>query len=173
MTLLAPLNDSPDESMPPALSTGAGLATPAEDLPPLTVTTDACVPAVEATGLRLRDAAAVRDAVGRFAAATLLPATSPPQARDRVRDSWAAAVDLIEVASHPEWMLAFIPGSHVGDALVHAIHLNTGHVFGGDSGPTVQQPGESTHVWLDRLTADFETHAADYSMAYVAYPDHA
>lgn len=180
MTLLSPIDDShgylASEAGSPTLSAQQAdylRDLGADGLPPLRVTTHASVPAAESTPLRLRDETAVRDAVGRFAAATLLPATASDETRERVRGNWAGAVTVVEVATHPEWMLAFIPGSHVGDALVHAVHLTTGHVFGGDTGPTIQQAGESTQHWLDRLTADFETHAADYSLAYVAYRDHA
>lgn len=197
MTLLSPLDGTTDESASdasrheqdphltseacsPALSPTLAVAqasylrsVPAASLPPLTITTDLTVPAAEATPLRLRDEADVRDAVGRFAAATLLPASAAETTREHVRDNWARAVTVLPVASHPDWMLAYIPGAHVGDAMVHAVHLTTGHVFGGDTGPTVQQRGESTHLWLDRLTTDFETHAADYTLGYVAHGHHA
>lgn len=168
MTLLSPLNYSAERAAALHLD-----APRAEDLPPLTIATHVSVPAVESTPLRLDGETAVREAVGRYAAATLLPATAADATRERVRANWASAVSVVEVATHPDWMLAFIPGTHVGDAMVHAVHLTTGHVFGGDVGETVQQRGESTHAWLDRLTRDFETHAADYSLTYVAFDDHA
>lgn len=183
MTLLNPLDDA-TEGAPPTPrvassskvtieSLAARRAVRTQDMPPLEVTSHVSVPAAESTPLRLTGEAAVRDAVGRFAAATLLPATAADATREQVRANWAAAVNVVEVATHPDWMLAFVPGSHVGDALVHAVHLTTGHVFGGDTGATVQQRGESTHAWLDRLTRDFESHAAAYSLTYVVYPDHA
>lgn len=182
MTMLSPLNDSPEED---CATPTTGLVTfvtsqaayvnslDTEDMPPLTVTTAPSVPIAEAMPLRLRDEAAVRDAVGRFAVAILLPANAPDATRDHVHANWAAAVTLTGVATYPDWSLAYIPGSYIGDALVFAVHLTTGHVFGGDTGPTVQQPQESTHHWLDRLTAEFDTHAADYSPTYVRYRDHA
>lgn len=183
MTLLNPLDAATAGASPTPREASVGEATierlydrlvvRTEDMPPLEVTSHVSVPAAESTPLRLADETAVRDAVGRFAAATLLPATAADETREQVRANWAAAVNVVEVATHPEWMLAYVPGSHVGDALVHAIHLTTGHVFGGDAGETVQQRGESTHAWLDRLTRDFESHAAAYSLAYVDYPDHA
>lgn len=175
MTLLSPLDD-PHEGSPTGFRATSpnSLCAPigVEDLPPL-VTVHSAVPAVEATPVRFLDEAGVRAAVGRFAAATLLPASTPETARVKVQDSWAHAVTLTGVSTHPDWMLAFIPGAHVGDALVHAVHLTTGHVFGGDTGDTVQQERETTQSWLDRLDRDFEQHAAQYAPAYIPAPDHA
>ena len=176
MTLLSPLDGAHEESAPlapPRRTSGYQITVHDADLPPLRVTTDVSVPSIEATPLRLLDEAGVRDAMGRFAAATLLPVTASDATREQVRASWAGAVAVVEVATHPHWTLTYIPGSHVGDALVYAIHRPTGHVFGGDHGETVQQSGESTHVWLDRLTAEFDGHAAAYSLTYRHLPDHA
>lgn len=113
----------------------------------------------------------VREKVAMHAAITLLPVSATITTREQVRSNWSAALSVVLVESRPEWALAFLPGTHVGDGHVQAVHRVTGHVFGGDHSATAQLDDETTDGWLDRLTVEFDHHVATHQPGYVHYTD--
>ena len=99
----------------------------------------------------------ILDLVALHVAATLLPARASVKDRERVRQTWRAALRVVDASGDQSttdlgpWALAYVPGVHAGDNDTSAVHVETGRVFGG-SKETRQAPGEGTEAWLVRLT---------------------